>query len=364
MVFVGLAACKSGSDNTTAAPKPTAPPAPGPEERKEPTVPIAAKESPKDTYGRLCAPCHAKDLRGNAAEHAPSLVSPTFLESASDDFLRSSIANGRPGTAMPAYGKASGGPLDDAAVAALAGYIRSEAPNVKPVALGKGGKGDAKKGAAMYAEYCKVCHGDESKRGESVQLGNPEFQRAASDAYIRYAIDKGRPGTKMLPFGQVMQGTQLDDMVAYVRTLNQGPATVQLLPEPTGKEPIVVNPKGAAPVLTPRDGRFVGVDAIAKALSSGQQLVIIDARPAPDWRRVRIKGAVSIPYHDLRRLDEVPKDAVAVAYCACPHHLSGIVVDELLKRGHKKAYVLDEGINAWHQRGYPVEAAAGVKPGL
>jgi cytochrome c oxidase cbb3-type subunit 3/ubiquinol-cytochrome c reductase cytochrome c subunit len=49
-----------------------------------------------------------------------------------------------------------------------------------------------------------------------------------------------------------------------------------------------------------------------------------------------------------------------VAYCACPHHLSGVVVDELKKRGHQRALVLDEGINVWHQRGYPVVAAEGV----
>ena len=78
---------------------------------------------------------------------------------------------------------------------------------------------------------------------------------------------------------------------------------------------------------------------------------------------MHITGAVSIPYHDMKRLDEVPKDGTwVVAYCACPHHLSGIVVDELRKRGYKHAVVLDEGILEWHRRGYPVVAAQGVKP--
>ena len=36
--------------------------------------------------------------------HAPSLVNPTFLESATDEFLRRSIIFGRPGTSMAAYG--------------------------------------------------------------------------------------------------------------------------------------------------------------------------------------------------------------------------------------------------------------------
>ena len=62
----------------------------------------------------------------------------------------------------------------------------------------------------------------------------------------------------------------------------------------------------------------------------------------------------------MKRLDEVPKDVWVIAYCACPHHLSGVIVDELRKKGHKRALILDEGILEWHRRGYPVTAAAGV----
>jgi rhodanese-related sulfurtransferase len=71
---------------------------------------------------------------------------------------------------------------------------------------------------------------------------------------------------------------------------------------------------------------------------------------------------VSIPYHDVARLAEIPKDTWVIAYCACPHHLSGIVVDELRKLGHTKALVLDEGVLEWHRRGYPMTTAPGVQP--
>jgi cytochrome c oxidase cbb3-type subunit III len=90
-------------------------------------------------------------------------------------------------------------------------------------------------------------------------------------------------------------------------------------------------------------------------------MVIIDARPASDWQRVHLAGAVSIPYFQMTRLDELPRDGTwIIAYCACPHHLSGIVVDELRKRGFAHAVVLDEGINEWHRRGLPVTAAGGA----
>jgi cytochrome c oxidase cbb3-type subunit 3/ubiquinol-cytochrome c reductase cytochrome c subunit len=348
-VFV-MAACDSG------AAKP-APPGPAP----VPSKPAPVAESGQATYLKLCAPCHGVDAKGYAADHAPSLVNATFLESATDDFLRRSIVAGRPGTSMGAYGKAMGGPLDDAAVDQLVRYLRGTAP--QPVALAAVAKGDPAKAAPFYTEYCKTCHGDSTTRGEAIHLANVQFQKLASDAFIRYAIEKGRPTTKMMPFGTVLKPAELDDLVAYVRALGAGGAgAVTLLPAPTGKEPLVLNPKGKDPVWTPRDGRFISVDEVNKALGEKRRMIIIDARPPSEWMRVHLEGAVSIPYHDMKRLDEVPKDVYVIAYCACPHHLSGIVVDELVKRGYKKALVLDEGINVWHQRKYPVTAAPGVTP--
>ena len=325
---------------------------------------VADLASAQATYLRLCAPCHAADGKGYAADFAPSLVNPTFLESATDDFIRRSIVFGRPGTSMGAYGKALGGPLEDPDVDKVVAWIRAQGPKPKP--LMAVGAGDATRGAALYNEYCKTCHGDPFKRGEAPHLANIQFLTIATDSFIRYAIEVGRPGTKMPAFSAVMTPAQLDDVTAYVRTLAQSGTKVELLPEPTGKEPLVINPTGKHPTnWKPRDIKFIGVDAVAQALKDKRKMIIIDARPPSDWRRVHIAGAVSIPYHDMKRLDEIMakhKDTAVIAYCACPHHLSGIVIDELIKRGHKKAYVLDEGINLWHQRKYPVTAAPGVEP--
>jgi len=340
----------------------------------------AAPQSP--LYFKLCAPCHGVDGKGYAADHAPSLVNPTFLESASDDFLRRSISLGRPGTSMAAYGKASGGPLDEAGVDRLVKFLRGHGPAAR--SLPATGAGDAQAGAAIYAKQCFSCHGDAQTRGEAVSLANPEFQAVATDSFVRYAVANGRPGTRMEAFAGKLTADELDGVVRYVRALGErGAPQVKLLPEPTGKEPLVLNPSGEPPHFSLRadpcpppqpgqpgqpgppackpDPRFVSVDQVAQAFVDHQRMVIIDARPPSEWRRVHIAGAVSIPYHDLGRLDEVPKDGTwIVAYCACPHHLSGIVVDELRKRGYAHAVVLDEGINEWHRRGLAVTAAEGV----
>lgn len=320
-----------------------------------------SKLAPEGQYMALCAPCHGKDAKGYAADNSPSLVNPTFLESATDDFLQGSIIEGRPGTSMGAYGKARGGPLDDAAVAAIVKWLRDQGPKAKP--LGPVAKGDGLGAQKLYNEFCKTCHGDSTTRGTAPHLANAAWQRMATDAFIRYGIANGRPDTKMPAFGTVMTPKQIDDLVAYIRVLGGAAVQVGMLPPPTGKEPMVINPKGPNPVWKPRDNRFIGVDEVAKAMKAGKRMVIIDARPPSEWMRAHIKGSVSMPYSPpSARLDEVPKDVYAIAYCACPHHLSGIVVDDLIKRGHTKALVLDEGVNVWHTKLYPMVVAEGVKP--
>jgi len=384
LVFLG---CNSGS--ATPGPKPK------PAQGSALAAAAVSGLAGQPLYLKLCAPCHGADAKGYAADHAPSLVNPTFLESASDDFLRQSIVAGRPGTSMAAYGQSRGGPLDDAGVDRLVTFLREQGPAPKP--LPPMTPGDFQTGLAICTQRCLSCHGDAKTRGEAVSLANPQFQAAATDSFVRYAVAKGRPGTKMEAFTGKLSEAEIDAVVGYVRALgNGGGPPVKLLPEPTGQEPLVLNPSGKNPSFSLRadpcppppptppagtpptgtpptgtppvckpDPRFVSVDQVAKAFAGKQRMVIIDARPPSEWRRVHITGAVSIPYHDMKRLDEAPKDGTwIIAYCACPHHLSGIVVDELRKRGYAHAVVLDEGINEWHRRGLPVTAAEGVQKPL
>lgn len=319
-------------------------------------------------FQTLCAPCHGADAKGYKADHAPSLVNPTFLESANDEFLARSIRNGRTGgTSMAAYGKGAGGPLDDGQISALVAWIRAQGGPSK--ALPPAGAGDPKLGAPIYALNCQKCHGTPTMRGEAIHLANARFLESATDPFMRWAIVHGRPGTPMEAWQPKLSDADVDNVVAYIRAFGKPNQSEGTLAAPTGQEPLVLNPKGKDPVFTltsdpgSSDKRFVSADQVKKALDDKKKIIIIDARPASEWMRVHITGAVSIPHHDLRRLDEMPKDGTwAIAYCACPHHLSGIVVDELRKRGFAHSAVLDEGILEWHRRGYPVVAAPGVQP--
>ncbi|MEO7330773.1 MAG: c-type cytochrome [Minicystis sp.] len=309
------------------------------------------------SFGRYCALCHGVDATGYAADHAPSLVSATYLESASDEMIARGIREGRPGTAMAPYAKARGGPIDDDEIEALITFLRERHPSrvrlpSTPIA------GDIVRGEALFAETCQRCHGSRLVRGDAVHLANPALLSAASDAFLRYAIVHGHPGTPMPAFRDALSDQQVDDLVAFVRSWATPPEPQRkALPEPPPLGPVVINPRGPHPDFTLRDDRFVPIADAKAALDAGKRMVIIDARATSDWMVLRIPGSISIPYFLFDRLDQLPKDGTWItAYCACPHHASGAVIDELRKRGFKHTAVLDEGILEWKKRNYPTES--------
>lgn len=348
-----FAACQNGGAAT---------PANGSGSSVPPAKPVDANVAKLDGNGlfqTFCAQCHGADAKGYKSDHAPSLVNPVFLAAADDQYLITSIERGRPGTAMAAYSSKVGGPLDSTAVAKIAVWLRDQGPVAAK--LTPPPAGDATRGQPLYVTNCIKCHGNSTTRGEYVLLANQNFLDLATDAFIYHAIIEGRPGTPMERWDAKLSMQQIADITAYIRTLGKGGAQIVPLPAPTGKEPLFINPSGKSPAFAHlKENRFVPADDVKAALAANQKMVIIDARPESEWMQVHIAGAVSIPHYQLARLPEIPKDATVIAYCACPHHLSGIVVDELVKRGYKHAYVLDEGILEWQRRGYPIVAAQGV----
>lgn len=314
-----------------------------------------------ELYAKYCALCHGADAKGYAADHAPSLVSETFLATASNAFIARAIRNGRPGSAMGGYGKTRRGPLSEEDIEAIITFLRWPGPSWAPPAPGGKSMGDAARGGAIFTDSCQPCHGTKEQRGDSVHLGNSELLDSASDAYLRYAITHGRPGTKMMSFSGTLDEQQIDDVVAFVRGWATGPANRAGTPPPEipADLPLIINPKGPNAKLTLREGRFVPAEQVQAALAAKSRIVILDARTPGDWVQLRIPGAVPTPYHDMSRLDDLPKDGTwIVAYCACPHHASGAVVDELRKRSFPNTAVLDEGIFGWKKLGFPVEGEA------
>lgn len=315
-------------------------------------------------YLKYCALCHGVDARGYAADNAPSLVSTTFLESASDSFLSRGIREGRQGTAMAAYSRQFGGPLDDKEIASIVAFLRSRGPAQARIPA-RPSTGNPAHGQEVYDRHCVSCHGTKTQRGLAVQPWHPTFLSAAPDEFLRHAITLGRPGTPMPAFIGALQPGEIEDVIALLRSWGTPPPARPAIQHPElPKGPVLINPSGGAASFTLRDGRYVPAEQVKKALDAKKRLVIIDARATSDWYQAHIPGSISVPYYGFSRLDEIPNDAQTwvLAYCACPHHASGVVVDELRRRGFKNTAVIDEGILEWQKRKYPIESATPPAP--
>ncbi|MHC3381727.1 rhodanese-like domain-containing protein [Haloarcula sp. H-GB5] len=101
--------------------------------------------------------------------------------------------------------------------------------------------------------------------------------------------------------------------------------------------------------------RMVPLD-IARYWYHTQKARFIDTRTASQYQESHIAGAVFSPAPNGKENDPVAnwdKNERVVAYCTCPHHLSGIRAGNLIEDGFTGAYILGPGMEPWAKKGYP-----------
>ena len=194
---------------------------------------VAAPDG-KALYREYCSACHQSEGKGGIG--LP--LSQSMLSGVSDDYLFKTIRLGRPGRIMPDFNE-----LSDAQVGALVKYIRSWSGKPAPVFDPAPIAGDPERGVALYKKDCARCHGEDGSGegpGTGVTLSrerefmimppainNPGFLASAPDAMIRQAIVEGRTGIgdeSLMPgFGDDLSDTELNDLVAYVRSFEAQP---------------------------------------------------------------------------------------------------------------------------------------------
>jgi cytochrome c oxidase cbb3-type subunit 3 len=187
--------------------------------------------APKDvlTFGTLyaenCAGCHGGDGRGGAAI---ALANPVYLALVDDAAIRKVIADGMPGTAMPAFAESSGGMLTNAQIDVITKEIRTRwskqgvldtatAPSYAPKAAG-----DAQRGEVAYKTYCESCHGpggDGGPKGSAIT--NDSFLALVSDQGLRTIVIAGRPELGAPDWrgnvpGKPMSDQEVTDVVAWL----------------------------------------------------------------------------------------------------------------------------------------------------
>ncbi len=195
-------------------------------------APIKAARAPNAVDGEKlfranCSSCH--QLGGTGLPGlAPSIRNRDFLAIASDNFIRATVAQGRPGTAMVPRSDLTG-----SAMSHIIEYLRS-LPVANPVELAlqpdRKCEGSPENGQVLFSHFCASCHGPNgegySVGGSGPGIGLPGFLSVASDDYIYQTIKQGRIGTPMKPFmgsrGLAnLNDSEVNDLIVYLRSLQK-----------------------------------------------------------------------------------------------------------------------------------------------
>jgi rhodanese-related sulfurtransferase len=106
----------------------------------------------------------------------------------------------------------------------------------------------------------------------------------------------------------------------------------------------------------------VGRKDLLERVRSGS-VVVVDVRPAEEYRAAHIPGAVSVPLKDLpRRLGQLPVRKEIVAYCRGPYCLMAFDAVRLLRNRGRRARRLVDGFPEWRAAGLPVETGEASEP--
>jgi cytochrome c oxidase cbb3-type subunit 3 len=164
-------------------------------------------------FRRNCTGCHG--AQGELGP-APPLNDKLFLALVPADELKLVVAEGRPGTLMPAFAADKGGHLAPAQVSILVDGIKSRWGSTDPAPAGmppyrpEAGKADRDAGSdagmKAFARACASCHGDHGQGGTYAgkpdgnpvgAINVPEFVALFSDQALRRLIITGRPDLGM-----------------------------------------------------------------------------------------------------------------------------------------------------------------------
>jgi mono/diheme cytochrome c family protein len=218
-----------------------------------------------------CTLCHG--IEGQGVD-APALRNNKFIQTSAMQDIFDTIAQGHPGTEMPAWLQANGGPLTIDQINDVAAYLQSlqnveamptstpmppeptetpeppEAPTAEPAQPSGGGSpgpaasltGDAASGRGLFGIDCASCHGPEGVQGvpnpgsddgsvpplnpidSTLVNADPKIFAANLDLFLEHgSVPEGdNPLIKMPSFGdsKLLTAQQIADLIAYVIQLN------------------------------------------------------------------------------------------------------------------------------------------------
>jgi cytochrome c oxidase cbb3-type subunit 3 len=175
-------------------------------------------------YGQNCAGCHGP---GGTGGTTTALHDPVFLAIADDAAIRSAVASGVRGTAMPAFAQSAGGMLTDNQINALVAGIRSWAQpgllhGANPPPYAAKTPGDLPHGAQVYETFCSSCHGSAATGGSKASsIVDGSYLALVSDQHLRTTVIAGRPELGAPDWredvpGRPISDQEITDVVAWL----------------------------------------------------------------------------------------------------------------------------------------------------
>jgi len=193
-----------------------------------------------ELYLTYCAACHGEDAGGRVGANLQN-----FPGISAEAAIEQTIRDGIPGSVMPAWAQANGGPLSDADILDISTYLVAilngtspiaPAPTYEPppIATLPQVEGEPGAGAIVFQTNCTACHGLQAQGKFGWPLAKT-WSGNDPQAYIRTVVSDGIPGTIMPAWDQKNGGPlsakQIADVAAYILTL----APVESLPTPVAQ---------------------------------------------------------------------------------------------------------------------------------
>lgn len=200
-------------------------------------------------YAENCTVCHGPDGQGRVG----ATLAKDWPSIRPDLRVRGVIENGVPGSPMPAWSQARGGPLEENQIDSLVCYVLSwqttGAPVIYPtptalprpqITAPPGVTGDPNAGAVLYDQNCFVCHGPEGQGRIGAPLAK-DWPSVRPDLQVRALIERGVEGSPMPAWSQANGGplneNEIDNLVAYILTWSTPPNPGTLAPTPAPETP-------------------------------------------------------------------------------------------------------------------------------
>ncbi len=172
------------------------------------------------TYAANCVACHGSNGQGTPL--APALNDPVIRTDRTADQLNKTISLGSPGTVMAGWNQR----LSAAEIAQLVTLVQHwdqippdaiPEPPAQPIIVTEKLLAT---GQTLYAQNCSRCHGADGQGTRRAPALNVQtfFDKVTTDAAMIQIVSSGVPGTAMPAWGDRLSTSEIEAIVAYVRS--------------------------------------------------------------------------------------------------------------------------------------------------